>query len=203
MLISNICEISFTPLHLMKEQVTDMSIVLQGMKAKMWLTHDTINEQYAEIARLNRNIECSNRQIHKKDKSIAKLTERLSKYEKQGKSPGSSTPSGKESMKDEIVRRTKTLRKLSGRKSGGQEGHNGHKLSCNSSPDEVVDNTPDHCTDYGELLADAERVLDYVTQAVSTPEQKVIIKEIHHYVIVLKNCDERRIRKLKIKQKNS
>ena len=94
------------------------------------------------------------------------MTERLSKYEKQGKSPGSSTPSGKESMKDEIVRRTKTLRKLSGRKSGGQEGHNGHKLSCNSSPDEVVDNTPDHCTDYGELLADAERVLDYVTQAV-------------------------------------
>ena len=41
----------------MKEQVTDMSIVLQDMKAKMWLTHDTINEQYAEIARLNRNID--------------------------------------------------------------------------------------------------------------------------------------------------
>ncbi|WP_455061774.1 hypothetical protein [Prevotella fusca] len=34
-----------------------MSIVLQDMKAKMWLTHDTINEQYAEIARLNRNID--------------------------------------------------------------------------------------------------------------------------------------------------
>lgn len=61
----------------MKEQVTDISKVLQYMIAEMRLMRETINQQYAEIAKLNRNIEALNRQIRKKDEAIAKLTERL------------------------------------------------------------------------------------------------------------------------------
>ena len=64
----------------MKEQVTDISKVLQDMTAEMRLLRETIDQQYAEIAQLNRNIEALNRQIRKKDETIAKLTERLSKY---------------------------------------------------------------------------------------------------------------------------
>lgn len=94
-------------------------------------------------------------------------------------------------MKDEIVRRTKTLRKPSGKKPGGQEGHKGHKLSCVDTPDEVIDDVPDYCTNCGETLADAERILDYVTQKVSIPELKPVVKEIRHYVMVCKNCGER------------
>ena len=63
----------------MKEQVTDISKVLQYMTAEMRLMRETIDQQYAEIAKLNRNIEALNRQIRKKDETIAKLTERLSK----------------------------------------------------------------------------------------------------------------------------
>lgn len=66
----------------MNEQVTDISKVLQDMTAEMRLMRETINQQYAEIAKLNRNIEAQNRQIRKKDETIAMLTERLSKYEK-------------------------------------------------------------------------------------------------------------------------
>ena len=95
----------FTP---MKEQVTDISKVLQDMTAEMRLMRETINQQYAEIAKLNRNIEALNRQIRKKDEENARLKERLSKYEKPKKNSGnSSTPPSKETMKDEIVRRTK------------------------------------------------------------------------------------------------
>ena len=87
------------------------------------LMREAIDQQYAEIAKLNRNIEALNRQIRKKDETIAKLTERLSKYENPKKnSSNSSTPPSKEGMKDEIIRRTKTLRKPSGKKprrSGG------------------------------------------------------------------------------------
>ena len=61
----------------MKEQVTDILKVLQDMTAEMRLMSETINLQYAEIAKLNRNIEALNRQIRKKDETIAKLTERL------------------------------------------------------------------------------------------------------------------------------
>ena len=148
----------------MKEQVTDISKVLQYMIAEMRLMRETINQQYAEIAKLNRNIEALNRQIRKKDEENARLKERLSKYEKPKKNSGnSSTPPSKESIKDEIVRRTKTLRKPSGKKPGGQEGHDGHKLSRSSAPDEIVDDAPNYCTNCGESLADAERVLDHVT----------------------------------------
>ena len=176
----------------MKEQVTDISKVLQDMTAEMRLMRETINQQYAEIAKLNRNIEALNRQIRKKDETIAKLTERLSKYENPKKNSGnSSTPPSKENMKDEIVRRTKTLRKPSGRKPGGQEGHDGHKLYCSYTPDEIMDDVPSYCTNCGESLADAERVLDYVTQVISIPELKPVIKEIRHYMMACKNCGER------------
>lgn len=173
----------------MKEQVTDASNVLQYMAEEMRLMRETIDWQYAEIAKQNRNIEALNHEIHKKDEAIVKLEERLSKYEKPGKNSGnSSTPPSKERMKDEIVRRTKTLRKPSGKKPGGQDGHEGHKLSCTSSPDETIDNMPSYCTDCGESLADAERVLEYVTQVVSIPELKPVIKEIRHYVLRCKKC---------------
>lgn len=176
----------------MKEQVTDMSKVLQDMREEMRLMRETINQQYAEIVKLNRNIDALNLQIRKKNVTIARLEERLSKYEDPDKnSNNSSTPPSKERMKDEIVRRTRTLRKPSGRKPGGQKGHEGHKLSCSPRPDEVIDDIPTCCPHCGESLADAERVLDYVTQVVSIPELKPVIKEIRHYVMVCKNCGER------------
>ena len=176
----------------MKEQVTDISKVLLNIAEEMRLMRETINQQHTEITKLNRNIESLNHQLRKKNEEIAKLKNRLSKYETPDKNSGnSSMPPGKERMKDEVVRRTKTLRKPSGKKPGGQVGHKGHKLSCIDTPDEVIDDVPDYCTNCGESLADAERILDYVTQKVSIPELKPVVKEIHHYVMVCKNCGER------------
>ena len=166
--------------------------MLLNMAEEMRLMREAINQQHAEITKLNRNIESLNHQLRKKNEEIAKLKNRLSKHEDPDKNSGnSSTPPSKERMKDEIVRRTKTLRKPSGKKPGGQEGHKGHKLSCIDTPDEVIDDVPNYCTNCGESLADAERILDYVTQKVSIPELKPAVKEIRHYVMVCKNCGER------------
>ena len=176
----------------MKEQVTDISKVLQGMTEEIRLLRETVNQQYAEIVKLNRNINALNLQIRKKDTELTNLRERLSKYENPDKnSNNSSTPPGKDRMKDEIVRRTKTLRKPSGKKPGGQKGHDGHKLSFSSMPDEIINEEPGYCTRCGESLSDAERVPDYVTQVISIPELKPVIKEIRHYVMVCRNCGER------------
>ena len=66
---------------------------------------ETINQQHAEIVKLNRNRESLNHQLRKRNEKIAKLRERLSKYENPEKnSSNSSTPPSKERMKDEIVR---------------------------------------------------------------------------------------------------
>ena len=40
----------------MKEQVTDISKVLQDMTEEMRLLRETVSQQYAEIIKLNRNI---------------------------------------------------------------------------------------------------------------------------------------------------
>ena len=54
----------------MKEQVTDISKVLQGMTEEMRLLRATVNQQYAEIIKLNRNINALNLQIRKKDTEL-------------------------------------------------------------------------------------------------------------------------------------
>jgi len=40
----------------MEEQVTDISKVLHGIMEEMRLLRETVNQQYAEIIKLNRNI---------------------------------------------------------------------------------------------------------------------------------------------------
>ena len=49
----------------MKEQVTDISKVLQDMKEEMRLLRETVSQQYAEIIKLNRNINALNLHIRK------------------------------------------------------------------------------------------------------------------------------------------
>ena len=69
----------------MEEQVTNISKVLQGITEEMPLLRETVNQQYAEINKLNRNINALNLQIRKKDTELTNLRERLAKYENSDK----------------------------------------------------------------------------------------------------------------------
>lgn len=97
----------------------------------------------------------------------------------------------KEKIQDEVVRRTKTLRKTSGRKPGGQAGHKGCTLLKTDSPDSVENIIPNYCNECGNSLEDSELVMDYVTQVISLPEMKPIVKEIRHYVAICSKCGAR------------
>ena len=57
----------------MKEQVTDTSKVLQGMTEEMRLLRGTVNQQYAEIIKWNRNINALNLEVRKKDTELINL----------------------------------------------------------------------------------------------------------------------------------
>ena len=80
----------------MKEQVTDISKVLQAMTEEMRLLRATVNQQYAEIIKLNRNINALNLEIRKKDTELIKLRERLAKYEKPDKNSNNKQYSAKQ-----------------------------------------------------------------------------------------------------------
>ena len=162
------------------------------MTEEMRLMRETIDSQHADICQLNRNIDRLNVDLRKRDKEIQDLKDRLAKYEAPEKNSGnSSTPPSKESMKAEAVRRTKTLRKPTDRKPGGQQGHEGSTLKMTQSPDETEDVAANYCTKCGTSLEDCGRILDYVTQVVSIPDMKPVVKEIRHYITVCKQCGER------------
>ena len=176
----------------MNRKVTDISEALQTMTEEMRLMRETIASQHVDICKLNRNIDKLNADLRKRDKQIEKLKAKLAKYEKPDKnSNNSSTPPSKENMKAEAIRRTKTLRKPTGRKPGGQHGHEGSTLKMTVAPDETEDVKANYCTKCGSSLDDCERILDYVTQVVSIPDLKPIVKEIRHYITVCKKCGER------------
>ncbi len=188
MVVSDIFR-TFVPVN---QEVTDISKVLQTMTDEMRLMRETIASQHADICQLNRNIDKLNADLRKRDKRIEELEARLAKYEAPDKNSGnSSTPPSKESIRDEAIRRTKTLRKPTGRTPGGQKGHEGNTLKMTQTPDETEEVSANYCTRCGESLEDCERILDYVTQVVSIPELKPIVREIRHYITVCKNCGER------------
>ena len=171
----------------MKEAVTDIYETLLAMTEEVRLLRETIGSQHTDICRLNRNIDKLNADLRKRDKRIKELEEKLAKYETPNKNSGNSnTPPSKENIKAEVIRRTKTLRKPTGRKPGGQEGHEGCTLKKAQTPDETEDIMANYCTRCGASLEDCERILDYVTQVVSIPELKPIVKEIRHYIMVCK-----------------
>ena len=188
MVVSDIFR-TFVPVN---EKVTDIPEALLTMTEEMRLMRETIDSQHADICQLNRNIDRLNADLRKRDKQIEELKARLAKYETPEKNSGnSSTPPSKENMKAEAIRRTKTLRKPTGRKPGGQKGHEGSTLKMTPTPDETEDVSPNYCTKCGSSLEDCERILDYVTQVVSIPDLKPIVKEIRHYITVCKQCGER------------
>lgn len=176
----------------MKADVRDISAILQDLIQELQQMRGTIDSQYLEICNLRRLVEKQNKNLRKRDAEIAALQKKLAKYEAPGKnSSNSSTPPSKESIKEETIRRTKALRKPSGKKPGGQSGHEGNTLKKTDRPDMTEDVSPSYCSRCGATLEDCERILDYVTQEVSIPDLKPIVKEIRHYITVCKHCGER------------
>lgn len=182
-----------------KQKVTDITDAISSLAKRIESMQKTIDSQHATICQINRTsqgqlkeIRDLKRLLKKKDKENEELRKRLSKYEEPPKSSGnSSTPPSKEKMKEEIIRRTKSLRKPTGKKPGGQPGHNGFTLEINDNPDVVVDDTPEICDKCGDSLENCDTELDYVTQIISLPELKPLIKQVNHYVKVCRTCGHR------------
>ena len=91
----------------MKQPVKDLADILSSLR-------ETVQSQHAEICKLRRNIDKLRRNIDKLRKENKELKQRLAKHDDPNKnSSNSSTPPSKESLKDEIVRRTSSLRNSS------------------------------------------------------------------------------------------
>jgi len=158
--------------------VLDIEKVLTTLNATKETLQMTICEQRMEISRLNYRLGSKDREILKLKSENNTLREKLSQYEEPTKdSHNSSIPPAQEPIASRELRRTASLRKPSGRKSGGQPGHAGATLEQVPNPDHTVGHAPDYCRQCGGPLPDELSEPLGRRQVIDLPEIKPIVTE--------------------------
>ncbi len=176
----------------MKEKVTTVSGYMKAMTDEIRSMRETIDSQHQDLLDLSRNLERvrhelrkSNETVERQNGTIKELQERLAKYEDSDpdkNSSNSSTPPTKEKMKDEVIRRTKTLRKPSGLKPGGQPGHDPHIRKLILDPDVIEKCSCQYCKNCGKDISDMKGRLVLTTQEIDLPKDiKPTVTERRYY----------------------
>jgi transposase len=162
--------------------VTDILKVLTTLNAEKETLQHIISEQRMEISRLNCRLGSKDREILKLKKENNLLLEQLSHYEKPTKdSHNSSISPSQEPIPGRELRRTVSLRKPSGRTSGGQPGHAGATLAQIPNPDRIVRHAPDYCRGCGRPLPDELSEPLGARQVTDLPEIQPVVTEHRIY----------------------
>ena len=104
-------------------------------------------------------------------------------------SRNSSRPSSSDGLaKPAVDPKKRSLRRSSGRKQGGQEGHKGARLDRVAIPDGSVEYPPECCEECGKDLGDAESVVGGESRQVFDVPQQRALSVIEH-VATLRRCD--------------
>jgi transposase len=104
-------------------------------------------------------------------------------------SRNSSRPSSLDGLsKPAVDPKKRSLRKRSGRKPGGQEGHGGARLDRVAVPDASVEHPPERCDECGADLAGAESVQGGESRQVFDVPQQRALGVIEH-VATLRRCE--------------
>ena len=162
----------------MARDCTDIDNVLLRINQRLRKLEKSDSEKNEEIGRLNRIIGQKDVEIHSlkvelasTKKELASAKARIKDQEEElgkdsdedddtpsasGKpeknSSNSSIPPSQESIAARELRRTKSLRKPSGKPSGGQLGHEGHTLKTVADPDRIIRHEPAYCRCCGRPL---------------------------------------------------
>src|SRR6266436_5964804 len=97
---------------------------------------EIIQQQQGLLAEQNAVIQQHGEQMSSLSEQMKALRDRLAKDSHNSHLPPSS---------DRFVRKPKSLRQKSGRKSGGQPGHRGSSLQFSSTPDEIIELPVEQC----------------------------------------------------------
>ncbi len=121
------------------------------------------------VARLFSIIETQQAEIESLKSQVKELQERLSTNSRNSSKPPSA---------DGFNKQTRSLRKKSGKKTGGQAGHQGHRLALREQPDATHLHPPQSCTSCGVCLAEVEgKVSSERRQVFDLPPLKLEVRE--------------------------
>lgn len=132
------------------------------------LQKQLIEQQQERIDLLEKQNSLQQQQIAQLSEQVKVLQEQLAKNSHNSHLPPSS---------DRFVRQPKSLRKKSGKPSGGQRGHEGHALSLSETPDEVIRHAVEKCAHCQHDLRDVVSLRQERRQVIDLPPRRLLIQE--------------------------
>lgn len=120
--------------------------------------------------------------IQQLEAEVAELREQLGQalariHELEGQQSRDSRNSSKPPSSDGLARKTRSQRKASGQKSGGQVGHQGHHLQLVETPDEVRRYRPSRCVQCQQSLEGVEGAVVERRQVQDLPPLRLMVTE--------------------------
>lgn len=109
---------------------------------------------------------------------VLELEKELAKYRSPKNSNNSSIPPSKDENRP---KKTQSLRENSGKKPGGQPGHEGHTLEMSSVPDAITDHIPGFCSCCGYDLSSITAELSSKRQVIDLPVISPVCTEHRSY----------------------
>lgn len=180
-------------------EITDVLKAINSMASDINALKSDVDKGKQEIARLNRRntmLSYENRKLKMENEKLGKRVAELessttSEVKVEKDSHNSSIPPTRQTIEQQVVMRTKSLRTPTGRKSGGQKGHIGISPAMTETPNKVEAHHVTTCPHCGaQLPSDAERtcvrrtqVMD-ITGVLSLPETT----EHRSYAVVCPHC---------------
>jgi len=132
------------------------------------LQKQLIEQQQERIGLLEKQNSLQQQQIALLSEQVKALQERQAKDSHNSHLPPSS---------DRFVRQPRSLRKKSGKPSGGQKGHEGHSLHLSETPDEVIRHPVDSCAHCQHDLREVASLQQERRQVIDLPPQRLLIQE--------------------------
>ncbi len=110
--------------------------------------------------------------------TLAQIGQLLARvHELEGRLAKDSHSSSKPPSSDGLARKTRSQREASGKKSGGQPGHEGHHLKLVETPDEVTRHRPSHCQQCQQSLEGVEGEIVERRQVQDLPPVRLVVAE--------------------------
>lgn len=136
------------------------------------------DNSYQEILRLVHRLQ---EEIVELRKENTILKARIHELGHPKNSNNSSIPPSKD---DNRVKKNQSLRKSSGRNTGGQKGHKGHTLNMVTIPNKIIDHVPETCSNCGKTLLKYQNNIAEKRQIVELPSINPIYIEHRSYTKV-------------------
>jgi len=139
---------------------------------------DALSLEVDQLRKRVKELEYLEKENKRLRSDIAILKDKLGRYENPKNSNNSSIPPSKDENRPF---KSKSLRKKTGRKPGGQKGHEGTTLEMVSDPDEIIDHVPEYCECCGKNIGTIPGEFVERKQVIDLPPIQPVVTEHRVY----------------------